>query len=144
MTDAQKLTAFVQCEQRWLGVLTELRNLHGTGLGKRMTAVQWLPDGSRGSYGWLGYYWESPPFWFGYGLRHEAWLPLIECDIRRCDPAFVTQLEAHLPSTWSDVDRLGGAFWRLWAPDQGEGRAPAQLKWLSDRSRELHEFTVTA
>lgn len=142
MTDAQKLVDFAQCEQRWFGVLGELRTLHASGFGKRMTGIQWLPDGGRGSFGWLGYYWETPPFWFGYGLRQGSWLPLIECDIRRCDPVFVTQLEANLPSTWRDVDRLGGCFWRLWSPAQCEGDAPAQMKWLSDRCRELHEFTV--
>ena len=142
MTDAQNLLAFVQCEQRWLSVLMELRVLHGEGIGKRMAAVQWLPDASRGSFGWLGYYWEAPPFWFGYGLRDNAWLPLIECDVRRCDPAFVIQLEANLPSTWSDVNRVDACYWRLWSPVAAQGDRAAQLKWLSDRSRELHEFTV--
>ena len=144
MTDAETVLAFLQCEQRWLGVLAELRTVHTSVLGKRMTAVQWLPDGGRGSFGWLGYYWEAPPFWFGYGLRSGAWLPLIECDIRRCDPAFVLQLEAVLPATWREVDRIDGCFWRLWAPVECQGDTQAQKAWLADRSRELHEFTVTA
>jgi len=125
-----------------VNVLAEVRSLHDASLGKRMTPVQWLPDGALGSFGWLGYYWESPPFWFGYGRKNGSWLPLIECDIRRCDPAFMLQLEANLPSTWQHVDRLAGCFWRLWAPPELQ-EPLGQVGWLSERSRELHEFTVT-
>lgn len=141
MTDAEVIEAFCASERRWIAVLSELRGFHERFMGKRTTAVQWLPDGGHGSCGWLGYYWASPPFWFGYGRRGAHWLPLIECDIRRCDPAFMLQLEANLPATWQDVDRLAGSFWRLWAPALVTD-SKAQVDWLMERGRELHEFSV--
>jgi hypothetical protein len=141
MTDAEIIDQFLVAERRWLGVLAEVRAMHERALGKRMTPVQWLPESGHGSCGWLGYYWMSPPFWFGYGRRAESWSPLIECDVRRCGPVFVLQLEANLPSTWKEVDRLAGCFWRLWAPPDLR-EAQEQTDWLSERSRELHEFSV--
>ena len=143
MTDAETLRAFIACEQRWLAVLAATRKLHSETLGKRLTNVHWLPEVNRGSCGWLGFYWESPPFWFGFGLRGDLWLPLIECDVRRCDPNFVVQLAAELPAAWRRIDRLTGRYWRLWAPASQSGRPRAQVTWLAKRSRELHEFTVT-
>lgn len=141
MTDAQIIDLFLESERRWIGVLTRLRTLHERALGKRIAPVQWLPERGRGNFGWLGYFWESPPFWFGYGRRGPHWLPLIECDIRRCDPTFVLQLEANLPANWQQLDRLARRYWRLWAPAELDD-AEDQLAWFADRSHELHEFAV--
>lgn len=143
-SDAGVWRAFVQAEQRWLAVLAPTRALHEAGLGQRLTAVQWLPELGRGSCGWLGYYWEAPPFWFGFGLRGTTWLPLIECDVRRCDPDFLNQLEVSLPAAWRTIDRAVGRYWRLWSPPEIEGDSAAQIAWFDRRSRELHEFTVSA
>lgn len=141
MKDGAVWEAFVRCERRWLAVLLRTRALHENPLGKRMTPVRWLPERGRGTCGWLGYYWEAPPFWFGFGPQKRAWLPLIECDVTRCDPKFIQQLESHLPAGWRDVDKKAGRYWRLWAPSKLEGDDGGQVEWFAARSRELHEFT---
>lgn len=143
MTDAELIDLFLKGERRWIGVLNRLRTSHERALGKSLTPLRWLPERGRGNLGWLGYYWATPPFWFGYGRRGPHWLPLIECDIRRCDPEFVLQLEANLPSSWRRLDRLAGRYWRLWAP-ANLTEVDGQFDWLSGRSHELHEFTVTS
>lgn len=143
MTDAEIWQAFVHCERRWLSVLTKTRALHSGPLGKQLTPIQWLPERSRGSCGWLGFYWQSPPFWFGFGPHGGAWLPLIECDVARCKSAFVDELEAKLGGAWRGVDRRAGRYWRLWAPASCEGKERTQVEWFAARSRELDEFTVS-
>lgn len=141
-TDAEIIRLLQGRERRWLEVLAALRRDHETSLGHQVAPVQWLAIPNLSALGWLGYYWVNPAFWFGFGMRSEGWLPLIEGDVRRCDPGFMDELCLRLPGAWGDLDKTGNPYWRLWAPAGCEGQPADQLSWFIERSHELHEFAV--
>lgn len=136
------LHLFHEREREWFRLLESAREDHLANAGRQSGHVQWHAQIGIGSHVWLGFYWLRPPFWFGYGLSTNGWLPVVDASGRGCPMDVVIRLRDHLPHIWRDMDFSQKTYWRLWAPTDTPDTADAHLKWLKARGRELHEFLV--
>lgn len=142
MTDAELIRRFAEGERRWLVTLGKLRDFHVERFGRTASATQWIGGVELGRFSWLGFYWPTQFFWFGYGFHGHAWQPLIEVDDRSASSVVIRRLQAEHCGPWRRVDGGVRPYLRLWSELPLAADSAVDLDWFQARSRELHEYVV--
>ncbi len=142
MNNTELLRSFLEREKEWVRTLETVREQLRVTVGRPTGHIQWHAEIGIGTHAWLGYYWQDPPFWFGYGLGPHGWLPVVDASGRGCPLGVVMRLRDNLPHIWRELDFSRKTYWRLWAPADMVDTAEIHIQWLLARSRELHAFLV--
>ncbi len=142
ITDGELVGLWNRRCRRWVEVLEAVRSEQADVLGREVGPIQWIGSPAFGPWTWLGYFWTSEPFWFGYGFDGRQLRLVIEIDGRAPAAKSWLLLRRQLPAVWK-FSRSENYF-RLWG-DAELMAAPArsQVAWLRSRGREIHEYSVS-
>lgn len=141
LSDGELMSLWLRRNQRWVAMLETARREQIDRLGRKIGPVHWIGSPEFGPWTWLGFFWESERFWFGYGYDGKGLSLLIEADASYPAAGAWDLLRKQMPDVWN-YSRTG-KYLRVVAGAELPTGKRSHLLWLRARSHELHEFTLS-